>query len=167
MNLGRRRIKNLELTRALEELGFENVAAFLASGNLVCEASGSVATLTKRIEQGLSDSLGYEVRAFLRTAKDLERIARDLPFADRGRRESAGKLQVAFLRSVPSPAAARAALALESDDDWLALDGQELYWWPSGGMSQSELDLKQVETCLGLMTIRTHRTVERMAQKYF
>ena len=33
MNLGRRRIKNPELCAAFEDIGFTNVAAYLASGN--------------------------------------------------------------------------------------------------------------------------------------
>ena len=41
MNLGRRRIKNPELCAAFEDIGFTNVSAFLASGNVIFDADES------------------------------------------------------------------------------------------------------------------------------
>ena len=54
-----------------------------------------------------------------------------------------------------------------TDEDRLALDGRELYWLPSGGISDSALDLTAIERTLGAITIRTKTTVEQIAAKYF
>ncbi len=72
-----------------------------------------------------------------------------------------------LLLKKPPAEARREALALATDDDLLALEGRELYWLPSGGISDSELDLKGVEAALGLTTTRTMGTVEQIAAKYF
>ena len=66
-----------------------------------------------------------------------------------------------------SPAAARKkALALAPDEDRLAIEGRELYWLPSGGISDSDLDLTAIDTALGEGTMRTMGTIEQIAAKY-
>ena len=70
MNLGKRRIKNEELRAEFEALGFEDVATFRASGNVIFAAPRqSEGALTKTIERGLGEALGYEVPVFLRSCR--------------------------------------------------------------------------------------------------
>ena len=57
-------------------------------------------------------------------------------------------------------------LALASDEDLLAIEGRELYWLPSGGLLESDLDLKAIESRVGADTRRTMGTVEQIAAKY-
>jgi uncharacterized protein (DUF1697 family) len=168
MNLGGRRIKNEELRREFETLDFANVSCFRASGNVIFAAEAEdEAGLTMRIEAGLGEALGYEVPVYLRDAAELRAIAAHEPFDAKALSSSKGKLQVAFLRAAPKAAARKRALALATDDDLLAIEGRELYWLPSGGMSDSELDLKAIVAALGPTTIRTKGTVELIAAKYF
>jgi hypothetical protein len=79
---------------------------------------------------------------------------------------SAGKLQVALLAERPAARARTSALALASAQDRLALTDRELYWLPSGGMMDSELDLKAITGALGVMTVRTKVTIELLAEKH-
>lgn len=168
MNLGNRRIKNPELQAEFVQLGFEDVATFRASGNVVfAAASGEArARLTERIEAGLLEGLGYEVPVYLRSAAEVVEIAAREPFPAADVAASKGKLQVTMLRSEPSPAAREQALALSTEADRLAIAGAELYWLPSGGVSESELDLKAVEAALGPGTQRTVGTIEQIAAKH-
>jgi uncharacterized protein (DUF1697 family) len=168
MNLGNRRIKNPELRESLEGIGFAEVACFRASGNVVFAADGDdEAALTKRIEAGLEESLGYEVPVFLRAAAELCKVAAAEPFDAERIAASEGKPQIAFLAAAPKASTRKQALALASDDDLLVVKGRELYWLPSGGISESDLDLKQLEATLGTWTMRTKGTVEQIAAKYF
>lgn len=57
-------------------------------------------------------------------------------------------------------------LALGSADDRLAIHGRELFWLPSGGLLQSELDMGLIEKTLGPMTMRTMRTCERLVARF-
>ncbi len=167
MNLGGRRITNDELKGEFEALGFADVACFRASGNVIFGAEGGdEATQIKRIEVGLGEALGYEVPVFLRDTVELRAIAARAPFDADALVSSKGRLQVAFLLTAPEAVARNQALALATDDDRLAIEGRELYWLPSGGMSDSDLDLKALAVVLGPTTIRTMGTVEQIAAKY-
>jgi uncharacterized protein (DUF1697 family) len=69
MNLGGRRIKNDELRWHFEEMGFEDVATFRASGNVGFSSSGREAEgkLGQRVEAELDERLGYDVPPPTRT----------------------------------------------------------------------------------------------------
>jgi uncharacterized protein (DUF1697 family) len=167
MNIGGRRITNRELAAAVADLGFEDVATFRASGNVVFAAAGGRAATARRLESGLGDALGYEVPVFLRSAAEVRAIAALEPFDPAQIAASSGKLQVALLLEKPPARGRREALALATDEDRLAIEGRELYWLPSGGMSESELDLNAIGAALGLMTLRTMGTIEQVASKHF
>lgn len=166
MNLGRRRIKNPELCAAFEEIGFTNVSAFLASGNVIFDAEDSDPTeVGAAIEVGLKTSLGYEVPTFLRTADEVKSIAAHNPFAD-VTSERTGKLQVALMGEAATQSKRDAALELSNDNDLLEIADKELYWWPKGNFLDSQLDLNALESILGPFTLRTKNTIERLAVKF-
>jgi uncharacterized protein (DUF1697 family) len=169
VNLGtRRRIKNEDLRRVFEELGFEDVATFRASGNVVFRAAtGKEGALTTRIEAGLEDSLGFEVSVLLRSDSEVEAIAAHAPFEPRVIAASQGKLQVILLAVKPSATVRKEVLSHATEKDRLALEGRELYWLPSGGTLESNLDQNAIGSALGLATMRTKGTIEQIAAKYF
>lgn len=167
MNLGGRRIKNDDLRRHFETMGLEEPATFRASGNVIFstpkrEAEGKLAT---RVEAELGERLGYEVPVFLRSDEEVAAVAAQAPFDPEALAQSKGKLQVSFLLKKPTAAAKKKALALADDEDLLAIEGRELYWLPSGGISESDLDLKAIDAALGSSTIRTMGTVEQIVAK--
>ena len=165
MNLGRRRIKNPELCAAFEQIGFTNVSAFLASGNIVFDAEDSdPIAVSRSIEYGLRASLGYEVPTFLRTADEVSAIASYKPFAD-VTNERTGKLQVAIINSELDQSARDSVLRMSNEADMLEMTGKELYWLPQGNLLDSQLDLKAIEEIVGPFTVRTKNTVERLAAK--
>jgi len=167
MNLGGHRIKNEELRRQFEVLGFAGVSCFRASGNVIFESEeGDEDVLTRRIESGLGETLGYEVPVFLRSAAELRKIAAREPFDAALVAASKGKLQVAFLATAPKGASRKRALELSTGEDRLAVAGRELHWLPSGGISESSLDLESLENLLGPWTMRTMGTVEQIVAKY-
>jgi uncharacterized protein (DUF1697 family) len=168
MNLGKRRIANEDLRAHFSAMGFEDIATFRASGNVVfaSDRGEPEAKLAKLVEAGLGTLLGYDVPVFLRGDAEVAAIAAFEPF-DRALVEaSKGKLQVSLLRAKPPAAARRKVLALAGDQDRLAIEGRQLYWLPSGGLLESELDLKAIEAILGPDTRRTMGTIERLAVRY-
>ena len=169
INVGGHRITNDELRVACEAVGLQDVATFRASGNVIFSAEDGEDpdALVDRIETGLGETLGYEVPVFLRTATEVTEIARHQPFEAKVVESSAGKLQVSLLTTAPSAKARKAVLGLASDLDPLAIRKRELYWLPSGGMLESELDLKAIDAALGISTRRTKGTMEQVAAKFF
>lgn len=167
MNLGKRRIKNEELRAEFETLGFEDVATFRASGNVIFGAAKqSESALTTMIEHGLGDALSYEVPAFLRSCKEVTAIAAQEPFDAKAVAASKGKLQVTMLAKKPTAAARKKVLALATDQDQLAIESRELFWLPSGGTLESDLDHKAIAKALGQGTQRTMGTIEQVASKH-
>jgi uncharacterized protein (DUF1697 family) len=169
INVGGHRITNEELRVACEAVGLQDVATFRASGNVVFSAEDGEDSdaIVDRIETGLGETLGYEVPVFLRTATEVREIARHQPFEAKVVESSAGKLQVSLLTTTPAVKAKKTVLGLASDVDPLAIRKRELYWLPSGGMLESELDLKAIDAALGISTRRTKGTMEQVAAKFF
>jgi uncharacterized protein (DUF1697 family) len=169
INVGGHRITNAELRKACEAVELEDVATFRASGNVIfaAEDDQDPDAIVDRIESGLGETLGYEVPVFLRTAAEVTAIASHQPFPAKLVAASAGKLQVSLLAAKPSAQAKRTVLTMATDEDRLAIRDRELYWLPSGGMMESELDQNVVETALGLSTRRTKGTIEQVAAKFF
>jgi len=167
MNVGGHRISNAELRTHFEELGFSEVSTFRASGNVVFAATGDPPSeIAARIEAGLEAALGYAVPVFLRSAKEVREIAAQQPFAKPLIEASKGKLQVMMLCTRPSTGALEEVLALASEQDRLTFSERELYWLPSGGMLDSELDLESIGRLLGSATTRTKNTVEQLTTRY-
>ena len=167
MNVGGHRITNADLRTEFEALGFESVATFRASGNVVFDSKGkSEAELRSAIEKGLEDGLGYAVPAFIRTAAELEEIGGSEPFDQESVAASKGKLQVLLLGKAPSKSARKSVLALATDEDMLAFGRRELFWLPSGGILESELDQGAIGKLLGRWTARTMGTMEQLVGKF-
>ncbi len=168
INLGNRRPKGHELCAPLEDLGLSGLSTFRASGNVVFEAGREPAgKLTRRIEQALEDSLGYDVAVFLRSATEVRAIAAHEPFVAADVESSAGKLQVSVLSKLPPAKGRDVVLKLATSEDRLAFGKRELYWLPSGGMRDSQLDLKAIDRIVGVSTMRTMGTIQTIAEKYF
>ncbi len=165
VNLGRnRRVTSAQLKSLFEEVGAEQVATFRTSGNVVFDAPRDMA---RALEKHLEKALGHEVVIYLRTAKELKEIAAHEPFPAKQVKASKGKLQVSMLEKRPTPATRKKVLALATEQDPLAFGKRELYWLPSGGTMESELDRNEIEKLLGPTTMRTKGTVELLAAKFF
>jgi len=165
VNLGKnRRVTNDRLKQLFEEAGAEEVATFRTSGNVVFEASRDIAG---DLEQHLEKALGHEMVIYLRTAKELDEIASATPFPAKDVKGSKGKLQVVLFEKKPTAAVKKKALALGTDQDRLAFGKRELFWLPSGGYMEAELDRKTLDELLGPSTVRTKGTVDQLHAKYF
>jgi uncharacterized protein (DUF1697 family) len=165
VNLGKnRRVTNDRLKKLFEAAGAEEVATFRTSGNVVFEATRDMA---RDLEKHLEQELGHEMVIFLRTDKELKEIAAHEPFPAKDVERSKGKLQVALFGKKPSAAAKKKVLALATDEDRLAFGRRELYWLPSGGYMDAELDRKALDALIGPTTLRTKGTVDQLAAKYF
>jgi uncharacterized protein (DUF1697 family) len=169
MNVGaHHRVSNAELQRMFSALGFAEVKTFRASGNVAFTAGGEpLGQMIVRIEESLTQELGFAVPTFLRTADEMRAICTFEPFERRLVEVAGGKLQVSILAARPPAKVSKQVLAMAGERDRLAFGVRELYWLPSGGILETELDLAAIESALGATTRRTKGTIEQMAAKYF
>jgi uncharacterized protein (DUF1697 family) len=98
----------------------------------------------------------------VRTAAELEALDRAEPFATA---TLAGKPQVMLLFEPPTAAVEAAVVDLASDDDLLAFGDRALHWLPSGGVTDSSLELDKIARLVGLNTMRTTNTIRRLVAR--
>lgn len=76
INVGGHNVKMEQLRALFEQLGFDAVETFIASGNVVFETDAAPdAALEADIEAHLRAALGYEVATFLRTDAEVAAVA--------------------------------------------------------------------------------------------
>jgi uncharacterized protein (DUF1697 family) len=162
VNVGGRRVSMDRLRAVFEELGFQGVSTYIASGNVVFEASGRAAGLERAIEEKLEDALGFEVATFLRRASDVRHAASEKPFGT----VPAGRTHmVAFLRRKPTERERRAIEEKSTSSDRLVVDGREVHWLIKGRMMDSELKPKDWDVLGQPTTTRNTTMLAKLAAK--
>ena len=166
INVGGHTVKMERLRQLFEALDLSQVESFINSGNVGFTArAGQAASLEKKIEAHLTQALGYTVEVFLRTPAELGAIAAHQPFQPP---PAGGNQYIAFVHAPVSAVAQQKLAALDSADDHFQAHGREVYWWRSGGLSDSPLSASgRFEKLLGVpATLRNVTTVRKLAQKY-
>ena len=166
VNVGGRMVKMTELKRIFEKLGFDDVATFIASGNIVFgSAIANRPKLEAFIEKALEKALGYHVAVLIRTPEEIARVAGRNPF---GRPvPPGGRMFVGFLRDAPPLATRRKVAAMSVPTDDFKVEGRELYWFCAVPSMQSIASGGKLEKAVGMAaTFRNINTVRRLAEKY-
>jgi uncharacterized protein (DUF1697 family) len=166
INVGGHTVKMDALRAHFTRMGFANVETFIASGNVLFDASGSAQKLEERIETELERTLGYPVATFVRTAGELAAVVRQEPFPQGVIDPEHHSLYIGFLRDKPSADTAKRVAALRTPVDELAVHGRELYWGCRTRISETEVSGALLERTLGTpMTSRNITTVRKLAAK--
>jgi len=128
INVGGHTVTMAKLRELFEELGFDDVETFIASGNVIfSSAAKNAANLEKKIESHLEAALGYEVKTFIRNGPELSALAAHKAFPE-ARVRAAGAYCVGFLAQSLDAAAKKALAGLASDVDAFHLHAREVYW---------------------------------------
>jgi uncharacterized protein (DUF1697 family) len=127
---GRNLIRMADLATCFEGLGFDGVATYIQSGNVVFGATGRASDLTDRIERALGERFGYDASVVVRSRAQMRRIVDDAPpgfGADAARYRD----DVLFLKA---PLTAKAAIA-----DVPTREGVDRVWAGTGVLYFSRL----------------------------
>lgn len=138
----------------------------MATGNVVFEtAKKNTKTLERKIASKLRRTLGYETAAFVRTDKQLAKIANYQPF--RGAKSDAGELNIIFLAGTLDKKLKRKVMALGSETDEFQVHGREVYWLRHKKHGKSTFATVPLHKALDQpFTIRSAKAVKRLAMKY-
>jgi len=164
VNLGALNKVSMGDLRALfEALGYEDVATYVQSGNVVFKGRGDAASLTRAIERRIERELGLPIAVILRSKTQLARIASNNPFV---RHETdPTRLHVTFLTDTPPRPAARELHAGDFAPDALHVKGKEVYLHTPRGYGRTKLSGAFFEKRLGVVaTTRNWRTVTKLAE---
>ncbi len=159
VNVGGRTIKMDALRTAFEDLGFDDVATFIASGNVLFGGSEGRASIERTIETDLARRFGFEVATFLRTGAELEATLRvEVP-------QGAAR-NVAFVKAPLTATQCDAVCALETDIDRFVVDGAEIHWFCLRAQSESKFSNARLERAIGgPATMRNVTTVGKLAER--
>ncbi len=104
---GKNRIKMPALKAAFEEVGFDDVATYIQSGNVLFTASGiRAAELARRVETMLAETFDYEPTVVVRSQRQMRAIVDGAPKGFGGQ-PARYRYDVIFLKE---PLSAKAAL---------------------------------------------------------
>jgi uncharacterized protein (DUF1697 family) len=127
MNLGKRRLPMSRLKELFEELGFDDVETFIASGNVLFSSKiRKTQSLESQIAEHLENALGYQVDTFVRTTEEVTAIGGAKIFPEDGRK--AITIHVGFLQHKFPDELARKLVAVRTADDEFHVTGREYYW---------------------------------------
>ena len=168
INVGGHIVKMDQLRKLFEELQFENVETFSASGNVIFDTkSKNVSALEKKIDRHLHDSLGYSVTTFVRSLDEIARISDFKPFSDEELTADGNQLYVIFISEKPERAAVKTLTSMHSDVDEFCCDEREVYWLYRRNAGESKFYGPPLEKVLGVQaTVRNVNTVRRLVKKY-
>lgn len=163
INVGGHTVTMAELRSLVADAGFGDVSTFIASGNVLLSADAEPTDVEQALEKAFADALGYAVETFVRTRQELQRLAAAEPF---GVVDGGHKVQVGFLKAVPSATVRAAVAGLSNDYDTLLVEGREVFWHTRGGISDSLVKPGVFNRALGQpSTFRNVTTVRRLADK--
>jgi uncharacterized protein (DUF1697 family) len=164
INLGARNKVSMQDLRALfADLGAEDVATYVQSGNVVFRSADSPGKLTDAIEKRIRRDLSLDVTVLVRTQRQLAKLVAANPFADDV--SDPTKLHVTFLADKPDQARVRKLDPTLSEPDKLRVIGQEVYLHCPSGYGRSKLSNAYFEKQLDVRaTTRNWRTVTKLAE---
>lgn len=168
INVGGHRVRMAHLRELFEELGFENVSSFIASGNVSFTADTSASEeVRQRIEAHLETRLGYDVPVFLRTPAELAEVTAFRVPGEATQGTSDPAHYVIFLHEEVTPALRSALADLESETDRFHFAATEVHWLVQGKLSESPLFGTGIERATKgfRTTMRNLNTLRRIAAR--
>ncbi len=142
-----------ELKSMCEQAGFLNVRTYIASGNVVFDASSPAAKVKAALEALLEAYAGKRVDVMLRTGPEMAAVLAANPFPD----AAPNRTIVIFLDTAP-PGDALASVSHRKDEQ-LRLGTREIYVHYGDGMADSKLKIPAA----ALGTGRNINTVAKLA----
>jgi uncharacterized protein (DUF1697 family) len=164
INLGaRNKVSMADLRALFADLGFEDVATYVQSGNVVFKSSRTESDVVQTVEKQIKRRFRLSVTVLVRTKGQLARVLAANPYAG-GKREPA-KLHVTFLADRPSRARVRAIDAQAFEPDEFHVAGREVYLHCPNGYGRSKLSNAFFEKQLGVAaTTRSWKTVTKLVE---
>ena len=153
-----------DLRALFSSLGFEDVATYIQSGNVVFRSpTADEDAVVARLEREIAGAFAVSPSVLLRTPAEFEAIAASNPFLSR--KADPSKLHVVFLDRAPAASAAAELDPERSPPDEFALEGRELYLHLPNGAGRSKLTLDYLERVLGVRgTQRNWNTLLRLLE---
>lgn len=159
---GNSMVKMAELKECFEKNGFESVATYINSGNVIFESGKSDhESITKEIEEMLSKRFGFDLRIVLRNYVQMKKVVEDAPHDWNTRTDL--RYYIAFIKEPVTVDGAFAEIEPREDVDFIEKGPGVIYmatlWADVAKSGITKLIGKKIYK---EMTIRNYNTVKKI-----
>lgn len=151
---GTNKISMAALKDLLQRNGYQDVATYLQSGNVV--ASGAVKA--REIEKLIEAEFGHRIDVITRSHAELTKIVSDNPFPEHA--GEGARLAVGFCDKAPTTSIDKDAYP----PDELIVKGKNIYFWFPEGMGRSKLSLAFAKKLGVISTVRNWNSVLKLEE---
>jgi uncharacterized protein (DUF1697 family) len=151
------------LREALEEAGYEDVATYVQSGNVVLSSSDSATKVARAVERLVEKEFGLKIPVVVRTRAQLAKVVERDPLAKVAKDPK--RYQVSFLEKKPSAELVRKLEEAAARTERVVAEGREIYAWHPEGVARSKLWAMLAGKGLGITaTARNWTTVTKLLE---
>jgi uncharacterized protein (DUF1697 family) len=160
---GHAKVPMAELRATFLDLGYDDVATYIQSGNVLFGASDGAATVHAAVEAALESRFGLALAVVLRSRAQLGAVVKANPLTRAGR--DPAKLHVTFLSAPPPSSRVNALDPRGFLPDEFEVSGREVYLHCPDGYGRTKLNNTFLERKLGgPATTRSWKTVMTLVQ---
>ncbi|HEC20629.1 MAG TPA: DUF1697 domain-containing protein [Gammaproteobacteria bacterium] len=148
---GQKKIKMADLKSLYQSLGFQNVATYIQSGNVIFSADSEDRTKLKtRIEKAIEEKYGFHVPTEIRSHHEISDIINNNPLGPVDPQKDGTKVLVTFLSSPPAQDRVSDLQQYVTEPEQLFVMGKEAYLYCPNGYGKSRLSNTFLEKKLGV-----------------
>jgi uncharacterized protein (DUF1697 family) len=164
VNVGGRKVPMAQLRALCTELGWQEVATYIQSGNLLFGAPGKDTELETALEQAIDAEFGLDVPVIVRSAAEWAKLADSNPFA-KAARDAPNRLHLIVSKKPPaSDAAEKLRARAQAGEQVEAVPGGLWFHFPEG-VARSKLTPSLIDKACGSpATGRNYRTVIKLKE---
>lgn len=160
---GRNKIAMPALRTLVEGLGYDDVATYIQSGNVILTTSDSAAKVGAALEKAIAKEFGLDVVVVVRSRAQLKKVVDANPFAKKLKDDRL--VHVSFLADKPKADKVKTLTGGDWGDDEVAVKGTEAYVHTPNGYGRANLNNMVVEKQLGVAwTARNWRTTKKLLE---
>lgn len=159
---GRNKVPMPELRSLAAGLGWEDVASYIQSGNLLFAADGEAVQFESELEEAIERRFGLSISVLVRAAADWPAYVAGNPFPEASRREP-NLVMLALSKEPPKPDAVERLEERAAGGERVVRVGDALWIHYAGGAGRSKLTPALLDRCAGsAVTTRNWRTVLKL-----
>jgi uncharacterized protein (DUF1697 family) len=164
VNVGGRKLPMAGLRTLCGELGWDEVATYIQSGNVVFAAKGEPEAIEAELERAIAGRFDLDVPVIVRTAAEWAKLAAGNPFAEAAKDEP-NRLQLLVSKKPPNRDAAEKLMARAQGGESVAPAGDALWFHFPEGVGTSRLTPALIDKACGSpSTGRNYRTVVKLKE---
>jgi len=157
---GAKKISMGELRSMAEGLGYEDVATYINSGNLIVRTPKKPATVERELSKAIAERFGHRVDVAVRSQAQLAALLAKNPYPE----GNPSQVTVAFLVEPPGPQAKERVAAVAAEHESVTFAGKDVYVNYAKGLGQSKLAQRFSDIIGVSSTIRNVRTLAKIIE---